>query len=237
MIPLDELLSYELRDFILFTADTYYRQYAQHNAQWWPLLAIAAMVATGFGWRLRAQPIALLSALARLSGALLIAAAVTFLLQRFGQIFQPAPLLAGLLIVQGLMMLFIFPLLASRPAPASSAGTATTGPVISQPQTPVAWLLLALALVFHPLITLTQDRPAASLELFGLAADPSMIASLGMALLIAHPLRWLLLLIPTIWCLLTIPLYLGMETPQALFTPGLTLLLLAKALLGARKPA
>ncbi|MGQ0681834.1 MAG: DUF6064 family protein [Bradyrhizobium sp.] len=65
------------------------------------------------------------------------------------------------------------------------------------------YLILAFALAGQPLLAPLQGRGWATSEVFGIAPDPTAIATLGLLLLARGRLWPLLLPIPVLWCLLS----------------------------------
>ena len=78
--------------------------------------------------------------------------------------------------------------------------------------------LLVYALAFHPLIAPLTGRPWTQAEIFGLAPDPTAVATLGVLLAVARPSR-LLFAIPLLWCALTGLTLWTMESPEAWVVP------------------
>jgi membrane associated rhomboid family serine protease len=78
--------------------------------------------------------------------------------------------------------------------------------------------LFLYALVLHPLIAPLTGRPWTQAEIFGLAPDPTAVATLGMLLTAGRPL-WLLFVIPVLWCVLTGLTLWTMESAEAPVAP------------------
>jgi hypothetical protein len=73
--------------------------------------------------------------------------------------------------------------------------------VVQAPRGIAAWigfLLLAFATVGVPLL---HGRERATSEIFGIAPDPTVIATLGFLLVLRGRWLWLLYPIPLLWCL------------------------------------
>lgn len=71
-------------------------------------------------------------------------------------------------------------------------------------------------------------------EIYGVAPDPTVLATLGILLLAAGRASWALVVIPILWCALSGAVQWTMESPDALVMPlaGVAVLFLA----GTRKP-
>ena len=79
------------------------------------------------------------------------------------------------------------------------------------------WIGIALiiyALVLHPLIAPISGRPWMQAEIFGLAPDPTVIATLGVLIAATRP-NWLLLILPLLWCIISGLTLWTMESPEA----------------------
>ena len=59
--------------------------------------------------------------------------------------------------------------------------------------------MIAYALALHPLIAPLSGRPWTQAEVFGLAPDPTVIATLGVIVAATRP-NWPLLVLPLLWC-------------------------------------
>jgi hypothetical protein len=62
--------------------------------------------------------------------------------------------------------------------------------------------VLAFALVVQPFLALPFGRVWEQAEVFGVAPDPTAVATLGL-LLAANRIQWIALPIPLLWCLLS----------------------------------
>lgn len=96
-------------------------------------------------------------------------------------------------------------------------------------------VMMAFGIVLYPLISGLTDRSWQSAEIFGIAPDPTCLATLG-ALLVTCRCRWWLLIIPITWCLISgaMGYGMGLSTGLLLFFSGI-LVLLARALRGLPK--
>lgn len=185
---MSEWLSYRAEDFLLFSESVYWRLFALHNEALWPapVLAVAA------------SAIILYTALrpsttgGRIAGTLLalawLSAGVLFLGQRYASINWAASYVAPFFVFQALLVAAV----AWRGGLASGGGGAAR---------PAALLMVIWAVALHPLLPLLDGRPLGGAELFGLAPDPTAIATLGFAVAAGGRLRWLLLPVPLLWCL------------------------------------
>jgi hypothetical protein len=206
---MSEWWTYSLTDFLLFSSRTYYRLFELYNAAVWPAHIAALAIA-----------LALLASVYRRDGravAALLAVvwlwiAVAFHLQRYATINWAALYVAPLFVLQAL-------LLAWTGVARNRLDAAPAAPGLA---------LLAFALFVQPLIGPLLGRSWMQAEIFGLAPDPTAVATLGVLLLSRRP-HWHLLAIPLLWCAFTGLTLQAMEAPDALVTPGAALLALLAA--------
>ena len=158
---MSEWWSYRPADFLMFSPRIYWRLFASINEAFWP--AQPALIALGMAWlaRARAQRLA--------AGALAIASAVVawaFLWQRFTPINWPAQYFALAFALQAVVL-----------ATLAVGGGSHTTDFLWRRRTGIA--LIAWALLGHPLLAPAFGRPWSQAEVFGLAPDPTAIATLG----------------------------------------------------------
>jgi hypothetical protein len=109
---------------------------------------------------------------------------------------------------------------------AGAAGWLTFRGMDATAWTGIAVVLFALAA--QPLIGPLLGRTWSGVELFGIAPDPTVLATLG-TLLAADRIRWALLAIPLAWCAITGATLWTMQAPDALLMPAAGLLTLTLA--------
>lgn len=185
------VLSYRPEDFLLFSEPVYWRLFLVHNDTFWPLqfgflagaLAVALLV---WRWPHRASGIpGLIAAVAwGFSGW-------AFFEESYASINWAAPYVAPLFYAEGIALLLLAGSrhLSFQPRPAAARSA-------------LGWTLLLYGLFIHPLQHLLADRPPLGFELFGLAPDPTAIATLGLLCLSAGGRMVLLAMVaPLLWCL------------------------------------
>jgi len=185
---MSEWWSYRLSDFLLFSPRTYYRLFELHNVAMWPMHVAALALGV-------ALLVLALRGRERAAGALLAACwlwvAWAFLLQRYATINWAAPWFAAGFAIEGIALL-----LASA---FGAAPRARRGPHWAHR---LGLGLLLFALVVQPWLGVLQGRPWVQAEVFGMAPDPTAVATLGVLLVLAPraPWHWLLWPIPLLWC-------------------------------------
>ena len=75
------------------------------------------------------------------------------------------------------------------------------------------WIFL-FALAVEPLLGPLLGRSWRQVEVFGLAPDPTAVATLGVLLAARFRFRWLLMIIPVLWCAITGATLLAMKAPD-----------------------
>ena len=205
---MSEWWTYRLSDLLLFSARTYYRLFELYNAAIWPaqLLAVALGLAVLFLGRRpggsRGRAIA-----AILAGCWLFVA-IAFHAHRYATINWAAVdfawgfgFEAALLIWTGVL----------RGRLVFDAGEGPIG------RTAIGIFLFAL--LAQPFVGPLCGRPWRQVEIFGVAPDPTAVATLGILLLVAGRVRWELLAVPAIWCAISGATLLAMKAPDAWVTP------------------
>ncbi len=220
---MSEWWSYRLSDLLMFSPETYYRLFELYNAEIWPA-QIATLAAGGAIFVLMVSRIPW-------SGrgvALLLACVWTFVAyfyfyERYATINLAAPYYALAFAAQAVLLLVV----------GSAAGKLTF-------QKRDGWVrraglaLFLFELGVQPLIGPLLGRSWAAIELFGIAPDPTALATLGV-LLAADRMRYELMIIPLAWCAVTGATLWTMQSPDAFILPAAGLLALSLALYESRR--
>jgi len=197
---MSEWWSYTLTDFLLFSPRTYYRLFELYNADVWPLqpvtlalgLAILASILRGPAWRGRA--------VAALLSACWLFVAWAYFLERYDSINWAARYFAMGFALQAALLAWT----ALRDHLRFHVrGAALVGLAVA-----------IYALAIHPLIAPLAGRTWMQAEVFGLAPDPTAIATLGILLTATRP-HWHLLVLPLLWCAISALTLWAMEQPEA----------------------
>ncbi|OSQ42177.1 hypothetical protein [Thalassospira alkalitolerans] len=183
--------SYGLADFLLFSPRVYYRLFETLNTTWGLAVAaalIAGMVASGLAMRrgCRGNRVVLIL-LAMIWGWV----TAGFLWQYYQPINWVIPYFIPAFIVEaGFMVMF-----AVRRMPLRFGWRGDFSSVAGA-------ALLLIAIIGFPFAGLIEGRGMIQAELFGSAADPTAIGTLGFILLARGTWRWLLLPVPLVWCVM-----------------------------------
>jgi hypothetical protein len=87
----------------------------------------------------------------------------------------------------------------------------------------LAALLLASVVAGYPLVALVAGRSFGAAEVFGIAADPTMLAVLVFVAVWQSRWRWALAVVPLVWCLFSILTLHTMGSAQYLLVSGVAL--------------
>jgi hypothetical protein len=213
---MSEWWTYELADFLMFAPRTYYRLFELYNRAVWPLHVLAAILGL-------AIPLLALRAAwqGRLVAAILAACwlwvAWAFLHERYATINWAADYFAIGFALQALLIAWRG-LLRDR---------------LRLHPTPVGMVLLLFAILVQPMLGPLLGRDWWQHELFGLAPDPTVVATLGVLLLAPERPPWELLPIPLAWCAIGGATLWTLQAPDALVLPGVGIL--AAALMIGRR--
>jgi Family of unknown function (DUF6064) len=198
-----EWWSYSLSDFLLFSPRTYYRLLARYNESVWPAQVLT--LSLGFGilvlllrprsWQGRAISLVL--------AALWSWIAWAFLWQRYATINWMARYVVPLFAIEALLLAW----LGARQRPMFR--------VTHDPAGLIGLGLFLLSLLLYPMIARLAERDWAQAEVFGIAPDATVIATLGLLLLTDGRLRWSLFPVPILWSVLTGATLWAMNSPEA----------------------
>ncbi|MER8826614.1 DUF6064 family protein [Mesorhizobium sp. M0938] len=198
---MSEWWTYRLEDFLLFSPRVYWRMFELHNAAFWPLhlLTLASGLAIVLLMLRRPRRHGLWIAL--ILAALFASVGWSFLWSRYAVINWAIAYVAPAFGLQALLL---------------AIGGAHGGLAFDRRDIAGRFglLLIAVGLVVYPLLPPLFGRPWASAEIFGIAPDPTAIATLGVLLAASGPVP-LLFPIPLLWLLLSGLTLHAMGDPQA----------------------
>jgi hypothetical protein len=187
---MSEWLTYSAEDFLLFSPRAYWRMFELQNAEYWPLpvvtLALGGIV-TFLAARAGAKAIRWAAAVLAVVWCFV---AYTFLWHRFASINWAITYVAPAFVLEAALLAVI----AARP------GFRTAPPGLASW---IGYALLAFATVGVPLLAQLHGRAPSTAEVFGIAPDPTVIATLGFLIVLRGRRLWLLYPIPILWCLLS----------------------------------
>ncbi len=180
-----EWWTYRIGDLVPFAADAYWRLFVPENLVFWPVPVVAAGAAAALVLKLRRSPGAGWGypVLLLLAGGW-IWVGWNFVLQRYGSLNWAGDWLVWPFLLQGALMC----ILANRVefAPIRDIRTWTGAGVI------------LIACWLYPGLAVLDGRPLLESEAFGIAPDPTVLATLGI-LALTHRNAPSLLVIPALW--------------------------------------
>ncbi|ANV99172.1 DUF6064 family protein [Bradyrhizobium icense] len=214
---MSEWWTYRAEDFLLFSPRVYWRMFETNNAALWPLHVVTLAGGLLIVLLIARRPAIFARWIALILAVLWTFVGWSFLWNRYAAINWAAVYVAPAFFVEGVLLLLAFLLDAlafERRRPADWIG----------------YLILAFGIAGQPLLAPLQGRGWASSEVFGIAPDPTAIATLGVLLLARGRLLPWLLPIPVLWCLLSGMTLGTMGEPQA-WAPYAAVALTAMALI------
>jgi Family of unknown function (DUF6064) len=187
-----EWWTYSLSDFLLFSPRTYYRMIERHNVAVWPLQIVTLGLGLGIAALLRGSGPRRERLVSLTLAALWSWVAVSFVWARYAGINWAAEYFVWLFAVEALLLAYVGGMRGRlgfqwRRDAAGALGIA----------------LFLSAVVLYPTLAPVQGRGWRQAEVFGIAPDPTVVATLGLLLLSESGPRWSLMLAPTLWCLIS----------------------------------
>jgi hypothetical protein len=198
---MSEWWTYRLSSFLLFSPRTYYRLFELYNEAVFPAqlatlalgVAILALASRGDA---RAGRFA-----AAFLGGLWLVVAFAFHWSRYATINWAATWFAAGFALEAALIFWSGVLRA---------------PIVVRPGVGLAIFLFAL--VVEPLIGPLFGRAWSGIEIFGLAPDPTTVATLGVLVASERP-RWSLMILPLAWCMASGATLWAMAAPDAFVPP------------------
>ena len=222
---MSEWWTYTLSDFLLFSAQTYHRLLELYNREIWPVqlvalvlgLVIVACLFSAAAWRGKV--------IAAILAACWLWVAWAFHLERYATINWAANYFAIGFVIEALLLLWAG-LVRAELACVPVNGTIQIAGIG----------VVVFAVVVQPLIGPMMGRPWLQAEIFGIAPDPTVVATLGILLLATRRPLWILLIIPSMWCVISGATLWAMESREALIMPLIALLVLLLTIWKALSP-
>ncbi len=187
---MSEWWTYRPSDFLLFAPRTYYRLFELYNIDIWPLQILALLAGAAILVLIRNR----MASSGRIIGVLLAACwlwvAWAFHWQRYATINWAASYFAVGFAIEALLLIWIGVVRDSLRFDSAPRVRARIGVAI-----------FAFALMIQPLLQLLSGRNWQQLEVFGVAPDPTAVATLGV-LLASNRMPWIALPLPLIWCVI-----------------------------------
>jgi hypothetical protein len=210
-----EWWTYSLSDFLMFSPRTYYRLLELYNAAIWPAQLLAFACGVAILLLLRRDGAWPGRAVAAILAACWLWVGWAYLFLRYDSINLAGSYFALGFAGEALLMVWTG-IVRSRLQFRAAAGAVGTAGLC----------IFLYALVVHPLIAPLMARPWAQAEVFGVAPDPTAIATLGVLVAARRP-HWGLLVIPLLWCAVSGATLWTMQSPEAVVLPAAAVLALS----------
>lgn len=208
-----EWWTYTLSDIQSFSLHSYYRLFELYNRAIWPAQIVALACGLTVAALLRradARPGRLVAAILALSW---LGIAVAFHATRYRTLTWTAVYFAWAFGLEAALLL----------------ATAVRGRLAFE-RSPAGLAILLFALLVQPVLGVVLDRTWPQVEVFGVAPDPTAIATLGILLLASGRVRWELMALPLLWCAISGATLLSMKAPDAWVPPAAAVLVVSLAL-------
>ncbi|MEO8432125.1 MAG: DUF6064 family protein [Acidobacteriota bacterium] len=207
---MSEWWTYHLSDFLLFSARTYYRLFEIYNAAIWPA-QVAAVVLGIWIARLALSPRETRRG-GRLAAAILAACwtwvAIAFHSRRYSTINWAAVYFAWAFALEAALLLWFGVVRARLEVERPSRFARRAGLAI-----------FFFALVVLPFVSPLLGRGWKGVEIFGVAPDPTAVATLGILTASGCWRRGSLMFLPAIWCAVSGFTLLAMKSPVSWIPP------------------
>jgi Family of unknown function (DUF6064) len=221
---MSEWWTYTLSDFLLFSPRVYYRLFDLHNRALWPAQLLTAVLGLAILFMLLRPVRARERLIPVLLGTLWIWVAWSFLAERYATINWAAVYVAPAFALEGLLLVWV------------GARGHLAFARISQPRDFAGVGLFVLALAGYPLVAGAMGQPWSAGEVFGIAPDPTAVATLAVLALADGRARWWLMIIPLLWCAITGATLWTMESAESFVAPLFAVAAIVVALLPRPQP-
>jgi uncharacterized protein DUF6064 len=222
---MDEWWTYSLSDLLLFSPRTYYRMLGHHNEAAWPGQILTLGLGLGILGLLRRSTPWQGRIISSIVAMLWAWVAWSFLGRRYATINPVATYFAWLFAIEALLLMWLGAIRGQLRFRPSRGAAGMLGIVV-----------FVMALTLYPVLAPLGGRPWVQGEIFGVAPDPTGLATLGLLLLTEGRPRWELVVIPALWLSISSATLWAMGSPEAMILSSTALLVLvASARLQGRR--
>jgi hypothetical protein len=200
---MSEWWTYRLSDLLLFSPQTYYRLFELYNQDIWPMQLLTPGLAVVILVLIFRRPAWQGRVITTILAASWLWVAWAYHLQRYTTINWAANGFAAGFAVEAMLLIW----------------TGVIHNRLEYKATPVGLGIFVFALAVQPLIGPMLGRQWIQAELFGMAPDPTAIATLGLLLLVPNRIFWELMIIPVIWCTISGAVLWTMKSADAFIAP------------------
>ena len=182
---MSEWWTYRLADFLMFSPRTYWRLVELYNRDLWPWQVVSLGAGLALLWLAATRGAAAGRPIATVLAVTWLWVAWAFHWQRYASINWGARYLAAAFVLQAVLLLLV-----------AAVGRAAPDAHTRDTRRRIGLLLAACGVLAYPLTVVATGRPLAQSELFGLAPEPTALATVGLLLTAAPRWRGALLVIP-----------------------------------------
>jgi Family of unknown function (DUF6064) len=189
---MSEWWTYTASNFLLFSPTTYYRLFELYNGEIWPGQILAILLGLTVLALLERPTSAQSCIISAILAACWLWVGSADLFTRYASINWAATYFAAAFAVEALLLILI----------------GAVGGRLSL-RSDVRWVdwagtgLFFFALVIEPLVGPLVGRSWSQVEIFAIAPNPTVVATVGMLILAGNWSKWVLMVIPLMWCLLS----------------------------------
>lgn len=213
---IEELDSYALSDFLLFSQETYFRLFELYNREIWPVHLAALALGLALLWLMRRPD----ERSGRAAAAILVVMWVwvgwAFHLERYATINLAAPYFAALFGIEALLLMWSG-VIRGKLRFAEGGSIAAQGRSIAAQG---GFVIVAFSVLINPLIGLLAGREWSQVSLFGLGPDPTAMATVGVLRAVRGKSRWLPIAFALAWCVVATLTAIAMGSIEG-FGPGM----------------
>jgi Family of unknown function (DUF6064) len=186
---MQEWWSYTLSDFLLFSPRTYYRMIERHNEAVWPAQLLTMTLGIGILAALRKPSTTQGRIISGILALLWMYVAWAFLLHRYATINWAIKYVVPFFLLEALLLVWW-----------GVIGAKLSFGIKSEASGRLGTALFVVSLLLYPALAAMFGRPWRQAEVFGIAPDPTVTATVGLLLLTNSRFRWGLLPVPILWC-------------------------------------
>jgi hypothetical protein len=197
---MSEWWTYTLSDIQSFSLHSYYRLFELYNAAIWPAQIVVLALGLAMLVLLRRAELRRGRLIAAILAACWLWIAIAFHAHRYATLTWSARYFAWGFGLEAALLIWT---------------GVVRGRLVFE-RRPLGLSIILFALVVHPLIIVALfSRTWRQVEIFGVAPDPTAIATLGVLLLATGRVRWELMVLPLLWCAISGATLLSMKAPDA----------------------
>lgn len=189
---MSEWWTYTLSDFLLFSPRVYERLFELHNEALWPAQVLTVALGLFVLFMLLAPMRGRARIVPAILGVLWVWVAWAFFWERYATINWASAYIAPAWALEGLLLVL-----------AGGIGGTLSFPHARGFSYFFTFALLAMAIVGYTVIAALMQKPLAAAEIFGIAPDPTAVATLAVLALAQGRMRWPLMVLPLLWSIVT----------------------------------